>query len=60
MSKPTKEQLEARAKEVVEKFAARLVKAYPAWCVKYSKHYAELPDEDDFFAWIEGYDWSEQ
>lgn len=47
------------AREIAEKFAARMPKAYESSVAKYLKHYDEPPDEDDFWGWLEGYDWAD-
>lgn len=56
----TTEELAKKAKETADTMAARLVKAYVASVMRQPECYLrdDLPDEDDFFAWVEGYDWS--
>lgn len=59
MTKLDPEAMAQRAKEIAEKFVARAPIAYAASVKRYAEHYDEMPDEDDFFAWLEGYDWAE-
>jgi hypothetical protein len=47
--------------EISRKYADRMAHAYADSVEKYAAEYeGELPDVDDFFAWLEGYDWGPQ
>lgn len=48
------------AREIAERIAKRMPAAYEASVREYVEHYAEPPSEDDFWAWLEGYDWANQ
>jgi len=57
----TKEQLIENAEKMARKYADRLVEKYVAGVTKYADDYitdGNDADDDDFFAWVEGYDWS--
>lgn len=57
MSKPTPDQLAAEAEGIARKFSRCMVLAYTESCRRNAKYYNQLPNDDDFFAWLEGYDW---
>ena len=50
---------EAAARAVAQKYADRLVRCYVAGVIRYLDQYTQPPDEEDFFAWLEGYEWNE-
>ena len=54
-----KSEYPAIARAIAEKLAAKMPAAYEDSVYKYLENYEEPPDEDDFFAWLEGYDWAE-
>lgn len=47
------------AAEVAAKMAERMQKAYTISVIKYIEDYDAEPDEDDFFTWLEVYDFGE-
>jgi len=60
MSK-TKEQIVAMAEQTAQARADAMVARYVASVESTANDYIEgdfEPDIDDFFAWVEGYDWS--
>ena len=50
----------AVAREIAERIAKRMPHAYEDSVREYVKHYDEPPSEDDFWAWLEGYDWADK
>lgn len=56
-----KDKLMEQAENTAEKMALRMQAAYIRSVERNSHYYidAQGADEDDFFAWLEGYDWSE-
>lgn len=59
MSTFTIEEIAERAEAVAKEMSARVVPAYIASVKRYPEGYKDnLPDAEDFFAWLEGYDWS--
>ena len=59
MPKSKTVEYEAAARAVAQKYADRMVRGYTACVVKYLSDYEDPPDDDDFFAWLEGYEWNE-
>ncbi len=52
----------AAGEKVAEKMALRMKAAYEKGVAECWQSYAgdnNLPDEEDFFAWVEGYRWEE-
>lgn len=61
MNKADKERLIKMAQEIAKTMAEKMQAAYVAAITKYAEDYANndaLPDANDFFAWVENYDWS--
>jgi hypothetical protein len=58
--KPSVAEMRNAAYEISRKYAERLAHAYPSHVEKYIDEYqGELPDVDDFFAWLEGYEFGD-
>jgi len=55
----TKDQAVKAAEEIAQKYAQRLVASYKQSVSNYFESYTDLPDDDDFFAWVESYEWSD-
>jgi hypothetical protein len=59
----TKEEIKAMAQKTAEEMVKRAVAGYVKTCDEWAETYIEngdKPDEADFFAWMEGFDWSKQ
>ena len=54
-----KSEYPAIARALAEKFAERMPVAYEKSVIEYLEHYNEPPDEDDLWAWLEGYSWAD-
>jgi len=54
----TKDEILAAVRKVSKEMASRMETAYNESCEQYWEAYTNgLPDEEDFYSWLEDYDW---